>query len=328
MKMKNDVAVIIILLIICFVVIPLISQFFVKDLLKEGYRDEYPLNTIEVNRVLKNIGNKELRNSSLLTTEANKNDVNFNSIRDLMLTKEDRPGQDISYNFCIGKLTCDSGYQQKKMAFKDNDNSNIYYPYCISGNNLKDIKCEGGIKNMTREGDTFDGSGFTPKFSFNRYQISENPYYFTQYDLNANKNGLTKVKDLLECDYVADPKLKIACSRRDVEADTRDVNSAMQNSGGVDTVYLKDIFQTLMRAANEIAGSNNTPNRPDTPNRPNALNNSTEPIKCIADFGTKIGDSLCCGQTGVLQDTKYTCPNTMPYCSDFKCGSKFGTCRK
>jgi len=51
-----------------------------------------------------------------------------------------------------------------------------------------------------------------------------------------------------------------------------------------------------------------------------------EPIKCIADFGTSVGDPLCCGQTGVLQDTKYVCPNTLQKCSNFKCGSAFGSC--
>ncbi len=49
-------------------------------------------------------------------------------------------------------------------------------------------------------------------------------------------------------------------------------------------------------------------------------------IDCIADFGTNIGDDLCCGQTGVLQDTRYVCPSTRPKCQSFKCGSKFGQC--
>lgn len=49
-------------------------------------------------------------------------------------------------------------------------------------------------------------------------------------------------------------------------------------------------------------------------------------LKCIADFGTNIGDNLCCGQTGVLQNTEYVCPSSKPTCQNFKCGSKFGTC--
>ena len=49
-------------------------------------------------------------------------------------------------------------------------------------------------------------------------------------------------------------------------------------------------------------------------------------LKCIADFGTNIGENLCCGQTGVLQNTEYVCPSAKPTCQNFKCGSKFGTC--
>ena len=53
---------------------------------------------------------------------------------------------------------------------------------------------------------------------------------------------------------------------------------------------------------------------------------NTVKIKCVADFGTEIGDDLCCGQEGELESTKYVCPNTMPTCSNYKCGSHFGTC--
>lgn len=49
-------------------------------------------------------------------------------------------------------------------------------------------------------------------------------------------------------------------------------------------------------------------------------------IDCIADFGTGIGDDLCCGQTGVLQNPNYVCPKEKPKCQSFKCGSKFGQC--
>jgi hypothetical protein len=321
MKMKKDVVIIIILLIICFVVIPLISQLFVQ----EGF---YSMNTIEVNRVLKKVGDKELKNAGLLTDAERNTDLSFNTIRDLMLTKEDRPGQDVSYNFCIGKLTCDNSYQQKMLPFKDNDNTNLYYPYCVSGNLLKDLRCEGGIKSKAKEGDLFDASGYTPNFSFNRYQTSEsNPFYFTQYELNADKSGRKKVKDLLECDYVGDSKIKYECSKQEMDTRSEMGAGAM---GEMNDDFLKDIFQQLLQIANN-ANNNNTNNSNSNSNNRSSSSSSSgsgEAIKCIADFGTKIGDNLCCGQTGVLQDTKYTCPNTLPYCSDFKCGSKFGTCRK
>jgi hypothetical protein len=64
-----------------------------------------------------------------------------------------------------------------------------------------------------------------------------------------------------------------------------------------------------------------------------ALNPKTtppsKPEKCIADYGTRVGDSLCCGQKGVLQHyaSEYVCPSSKPTCSNFDCrGGTYGTC--
>ena len=51
-------------------------------------------------------------------------------------------------------------------------------------------------------------------------------------------------------------------------------------------------------------------------------------LKCLANYGTKVGDPLCCGQTGVLQNTDYVCPEEIPHCTGYKCGSQWGTCMK
>jgi len=314
MKMKNDVAVIIILLLICFIVIPILSRLFVQ----EGF---YNPNTIEVNRVLKSLkGPNGTTEFNAETMTKNKDKVDVKAISDFMLTKEDRPSEDVSYNFCLGKLKCDASYEMKTLSFKDNDKTNLYYPYCISGNNLKELQCEGGIRSKNKEGETFDASGFTPSYSFNRYQTSDNPYYFKQYDLNADKTGLKWVQNLLECDFITDSQTRVACTN--AESDTRD--GAKVTDTGLEADYLKNVFKALMDAAQNPNNTTSGTSKSPEPNR----SGSGEAIKCVADFGTKIGDNLCCGQTGVLQDTKYTCPNTLPYCSDFKCGSKFGTCRK
>lgn len=53
---------------------------------------------------------------------------------------------------------------------------------------------------------------------------------------------------------------------------------------------------------------------------------SKNSAKCIADFGTDIGQPLCCGQKGKLKNTKYVCPSNLPTCSGYVCGSKFGSC--
>lgn len=50
--------------------------------------------------------------------------------------------------------------------------------------------------------------------------------------------------------------------------------------------------------------------------------------KCIANYGTHVGDSLCCGQKGVLQNyaSELVCPSSKPTCSNFECGKSYGTC--
>ena len=319
MKMKNDVAVIIILLVICFVVIPILTRLFVQ----EGY---YNMDNIQVNRVLKEIKSPQddtimKFDAAAITTMPEL--VKFDLVSNYFSTnKEDRPGQDISYNYCLGKLSCDSGYEMKKLSFKDNDNSNLYYPYCVSGSSLKELRCEGGLRNITKEGDAFDSSGYTPLFSYNRYKISDtNPFFFNQYELNASKTGTKFVKEIRECEYIESNPLRIACTNE--EARSRDGSSNALGGGEINQEFLSTMFKAFMSAANASVSNSTSSSTSNS-----ITTGSGEPIKCIADFGTKIGDNLCCGQTGVLQDTRYTCPNTLPYCGDFKCGSKFGTCRK
>ena len=49
-------------------------------------------------------------------------------------------------------------------------------------------------------------------------------------------------------------------------------------------------------------------------------------INCLANNGAEKGDALCCGQSGVVQNTKYNCPASFPVCKGYKCGSTWGKC--
>ena len=84
---------------------------------------------------------------------------------------------------------------------------------------------------------------------------------------------------------------------------------------------------TSTSSTNEPRGVSSNRNRSfeDYEDVPDASCNTMK-IKCVADFGTEIGDDLCCGQEGELESTKFVCPNTLPTCSNYKCGSHFGTC--
>tara|TARA_Y100000389_G_scaffold172226_2_gene180511 strand:- start:21 stop:728 length:708 start_codon:yes stop_codon:yes gene_type:complete len=54
--------------------------------------------------------------------------------------------------------------------------------------------------------------------------------------------------------------------------------------------------------------------------------NTTPNHKCLADNGASVGDPLCCGQDGVVQNTKYNCPAKYPHCIGYKCGETWGKC--
>ena len=54
---------------------------------------------------------------------------------------------------------------------------------------------------------------------------------------------------------------------------------------------------------------------------------TTANLKCVANFGTKIGEKLSGGK-GVLTDTKYVCPEEMPNCAGMLCDEKYGVCTK
>lgn len=79
------------------------------------------------------------------------------------------------------------------------------------------------------------------------------------------------------------------------------------------------------------ASENDTGSDSDTGSGSDISSNSTEKckhehIKCLADNGSSVGDPLCCGQNGVLQDTKHNCPSEYPYCVGYKCGETWGKC--
>ena len=47
---------------------------------------------------------------------------------------------------------------------------------------------------------------------------------------------------------------------------------------------------------------------------------------CIADYGASLGDNVCNGEIGLIQDNTLICPYHKPICSGYRCDSKFGTC--
>lgn len=50
--------------------------------------------------------------------------------------------------------------------------------------------------------------------------------------------------------------------------------------------------------------------------------------ECAADFGSIVGDTLCCRQPGVLDSLSYACPEAVPFCHNFVQGKHWGGCTR
>jgi len=55
--------------------------------------------------------------------------------------------------------------------------------------------------------------------------------------------------------------------------------------------------------------------------------NETPFIKCIANYGTNVGDNVCCGQNDTLNNTNFVCPQEVPKCLGYsKDDNTYGYC--
>jgi len=75
----------------------------------------------------------------------------------------------------------------------------------------------------------------------------------------------------------------------------------------------------ILQILNSVKSLSNKIDQKDTP--------QLEKLKCIASFGTNIGDDLPNG-SGILTNTKYVCPSEYPSCKGLVCGRNYGTCSK
>jgi len=53
-----------------------------------------------------------------------------------------------------------------------------------------------------------------------------------------------------------------------------------------------------------------------------------QPTRCAASYGAKVGDPVCCDQSGPVSDAIYICGADAPVCTGFVQGSQWGTCRQ
>lgn len=133
---------------------------------------------------------------------------------------------------------------------------------------------------------------------------------------NTNPNTKTNNKKLIQ-NIIEKINSDKNLTEKEKQIEILSIYSILNDTeNGLDTSINPSNLNELKKILNPYLNGNETDEDED----------KNEKTKCIAHFGTNVGEPLCCNQSGVLQNTKYVCPNNTPTCANFKCGSEFGTC--
>ena len=229
--------------------------------------------------------------------------------------------------YCIlGDISCSNGYTRTA----DGSHNGVSMFKCESGGTVDNTmaKCSGSIF-----------SGLTPFNSTNTNAVN-----FYRYGSNGcherSKTGAQLHS--FQNKYGPNSTLGISGDLSDFTSAYNSVPLEFTNDGSYDYVVFKsvfnensfkdisfstcDMFDTLLNCEQTYGNcptSGSSEDDDDDTSDSNKLN-----TKCLGDFGDGVGDKLCCGQTGVIQNehAKYTCPESHPYCRGYKCGESWGAC--
>lgn len=202
--------------------------------------------------------------------------------------------------------------------FKSPTNEKIYFGYCLGG----DIKCMNEDYELVKRGKYTDKNG-------KKHQI-----YDAKCECPEKKED---EQGRFVCPQTQDPRVK--CDGRNVIKDTgislpsKEYNkrtNLILSDKNPDNFLPWDIstngYVYLYNEEDNIYASFSACHLyGDCPDEDKKKSKKSK-MKCLADNGAKPGDPLCCGQDGVLQDTKYNCPSEYPHCIGYKCGETWGKC--
>jgi hypothetical protein len=216
---------------------------------------------------------------------------------------------------CPGKCSnCDNINIDSIINNKNGDND--CGKDCIScsnitiSNNLQNFfdKIYGKIKSYTESTEKSNGFGYTDTTDT---EITDTDSKDTDTD-SKDKTTNISTHSIFTKEYIKN--LWADVSNNNIEPSvyncTKDISDAWVPYENGESLCVLDI-NGVWRHYEDISGSD-----------------TCEPVKCIADFGTEIGQLTCCGQNSTLKSTKYVCPSNLPTCNNFKCGSQYGTCSK
>jgi hypothetical protein len=236
------------------------------------------------------------------------------------------------YSYCLaGNISCPNG---SLTLVNDEYSGGKTYNYICDSSGIY-AECQGNFQ-YNNKGSHLDWYTPTREISFpfsDEYKGFTVPYSYIPVDISGkymnfyNSSGnvidnINKCDMLLTTSMTDDCKLNInkiydqPISTNSISTDGSILtNSILTNSTGTSLTGT-----SLMNTSSTNTSSTNTSST-------NTSSNGSSK-KCIADYGSKTGDPLCCNQKGVLQkwSSEYVCPSTAPSCSGYICGEKYGTC--
>ena len=200
------------------------------------------------------------------------------------------------YAYCVaGNVTCNDGTLNK---IEDDYTGGKTYNFLCSDNTY--AECKGNFLHNKDYLNWITPTARQVNFSFSdRYKGFTEPYDYIPIDISGNyinfyDSNKTVLDNIHKCEMLGTQQETDECYKQ-------------TNTYGT-------------------PGAPGTPGTPGTPGSPGSTGST--PSQCIANYGTNVGDPLCCGQKGILQyfASKYVCPSSAPTCSNYVCGKSYGTC--
>ena len=220
------------------------------------------------------------------------------------------------YLYCpAGEIICQSGEPTLKNSYTlpNGQTSNTYAYVCEGGGH---VQCSGNRledgKNITLMSNCLNSLGNT---TTNKY------YGLTNTTTTARVDSGVRVTFEGDDSFAGftDPFKYIPFEISGNNAYVYDTSQALLFTSDNCGVYENDdCFEAVTTNCDNNASSSSSSSTDD---------GTCPAIKCLADNGSEKGGPLCCGQSGVLQNTKYNCPADYPFCVGYKCGESWGTCQ-
>ena len=226
--------------------------------------------------------------------------------------------------YCInGNITCANGYDVSLVS-TGTDGIDIFQ--CISGATIDNTQasCNSSIYSG---GSSYKGLFKTDENNCRVLDSANTEYQLKSFKgtyMNSSQYNISGDLDEFTGAYTSVPLKFTTDGSYDYVILQNVINDTSWSDISLSSCFL---FKTQTECTQTIGGCQDTQTQSGTGSSSSSNKLDT---KCLGDFGDTTGDKLCCGQTGVIQSehAKYTCPESHPYCRNYKCGDSWGSCYK